>query len=53
MLKSNALDRVHRRDALWQALYTAPVITNAACADPQDCTDALGDMYDVYVCVPE
>jgi hypothetical protein len=38
---------------LWQALYATPVITDAVCADPQDCADALGDMYDVYLCMPK
>jgi hypothetical protein len=34
---------------LWQALLI-PTVTDVLCMDEQDCIDALGDMYDFYVC---
>jgi hypothetical protein len=37
---------------LWQALLV-PTLTDVACGDEQDCIDALGDMYDLYVCSVE
>jgi hypothetical protein len=34
----------------WQPLYDLPVSTEVVCADDQDCVEALGDMYDLYIC---
>jgi hypothetical protein len=37
----------------WQPLFDVPTPTDAACTTEQDCIDALGDMYDFYVCAPD
>lgn len=35
---------------LWQVLYGLPSLTDIECMTEGDCADALGDMYDAYVC---
>jgi hypothetical protein len=35
---------------LWQPIHDMPISTAVPCTDQQDCIDALGDMYDFYVC---
>lgn len=35
---------------LWQPIFDMPISTAVLCTNQQDCIDALGDMYDFYVC---